>query len=418
MFKVKKFVLLGLWVILFGSLSALAQDDLGETVDNGLVALDYPSGWIFDAFTSETEDGALEPVIFLYSEQAVQDMIMAGAGFVLDAGQGVVLVNAVEDDSTSLEAAMDAFLETQGGEDDAQLGEITPFDTDAFEGLRVSLTADEGAGVIGMLGDGEVLVEFIMLAGEDSLDEFDETFEAILASIRRSERDSDGDEASDEASDTSDQDDDDALAYGDSVVGFMTRDNGDEWTFEGRAGDIITISMTALALDSYLEVFDPNGDPIAEDDDGGRGLNALIEGLELELDGTYTILARTAGGMGRGEYTLILVEGDSFTGLPAGVIAIGEAIEGVLPIGTQQSYRFVGQAGVEVTITLESDDLSMDPYLELRSADGDLLAEDDDSAGSLNARIEDFELPEDGEYQIVVRTAGGFGGGEYTLTLR
>lgn len=71
-----------------------------------------------------------------------------------------------------------------------------------------------------------------------------------------------------------------------------------------------------------------------------------------------------------------------------------------------------------VTITLESDAVSMDPYLELRSPTMRLLAEDDDSAGNLNARISRVTLPDDGIYTIVVRTFAGSGGGEYTLTLR
>ncbi|MEL6309069.1 MAG: PPC domain-containing protein, partial [Chloroflexota bacterium] len=63
-------------------------------------------------------------------------------------------------------------------------------------------------------------------------------------------------------------------------------------------------------------------------------------------------------------------------------------------------YLFVGTEGQEVTITLDSEDF--DTYLFLVDEDGNELISNDDSRGTLNSQIVDFELPYTGEYSILV----------------
>ena len=47
-----------------------------------------------------------------------------------------------------------------------------------------------------------------------------------------------------------------------------------------------------------------------------------------------------------------------------------------------------------------ADQQKLDPYVEVRDANGKKLAEDDDGAGDLNSRLV-FTAPQSGEYQIV-----------------
>ena len=83
------------------------------------------------------------------------------------------------------------------------------------------------------------------------------------------------------------------------------------------------------------------------------------------------------------------------------------------------AYIFEGEAGQQVSIVMASNDI--DPYLILLGPNGELAAEDDDSAGELNAAI-DLRLPvsgtylllansyqagESGTYQIAAQTGGG-----------
>lgn len=90
----------------------------------------------------------------------------------------------------------------------------------------------------------------------------------------------------------------------------------------------------------------------------------------------------------------------------------------------EQLYRFNGNAGDTVTITMVAEDESaLDTRLFLYTAEGyeagEFLEENDDAAdsnvGRLNSQIVDFELPEDGEYVIVATRFQGEG--DYTLTI-
>ena len=69
------------------------------------------------------------------------------------------------------------------------------------------------------------------------------------------------------------------------------------YTFDGNAGDIVTIRMTRQGgasneLDTYLTLLDPDDNPETSDDDGGLPpTNSLIKNYELQTTGRYTIAA-------------------------------------------------------------------------------------------------------------------------------
>lgn len=73
-------------------------------------------------------------------------------------------------------------------------------------------------------------------------------------------------------------------------------------TFEGTAGNTVTIRMQSEAFDTVLALLGPNGTELATNDDADRSLNSRIV-YELPSNGTYTILARSFGGSG-GTYTV------------------------------------------------------------------------------------------------------------------
>jgi hypothetical protein len=76
-----------------------------------------------------------------------------------------------------------------------------------------------------------------------------------------------------------------------------------------------------------------------------------------------------------------------------GTIRLGDTLQGLLSTGEREiEYTFEGEQGQLITITMTQVD-EMDPYLRLEDARGGVLAQDDDSAGSLNARIGPFRLP-------------------------
>ncbi|NJO40098.1 MAG: hypothetical protein HC865_05355 [Cyanobacteria bacterium RU_5_0] len=79
-----------------------------------------------------------------------------------------------------------------------------------------------------------------------------------------------------------------------------------------------------------------------------------------------------------------------------------------------ETYQIEGNQGDVVTIEANSPDF--DPYLFLLDAQGNVIASDDDSGGNFNSSIE-MELPQSGNYMIVVNTYNPNGRGRYRLTV-
>ena len=78
-------------------------------------------------------------------------------------------------------------------------------------------------------------------------------------------------------------------------------------------------------------------------------------------------------------------------------------------------HEFNLKAGKTYTFDLASDDF--DSYLRLEDADGNKLAEDDDGAGFLNARIV-YTAAADGPHRIIATTCDPGQFGAYRLTIR
>lgn len=87
-----------------------------------------------------------------------------------------------------------------------------------------------------------------------------------------------------------------------------------------------------------------------------------------------------------------------------------------LPDGSYfQVYTFAGQAGQRITIEMQSRQI--DSYLVLFDANGKQIAEDDDSGGGKNARIQ-VTLSTTGTYTLYANSYEGGKIGNYTLSAR
>ncbi|MEM9951276.1 MAG: tetratricopeptide repeat protein [Chloroflexota bacterium] len=96
----------------------------------------------------------------------------------------------------------------------------------------------------------------------------------------------------------------------------------------------------------------------------------------------------------------------------------GETVEQDVTIGdeleVEMTYRrvvelsFDGEEGQVITISASDQaDTIVDPLITLLGPDGTPIAGDDDFGTDLNSLIEDFELPEDGTYTLLVSHAEG-----------
>lgn len=89
------------------------------------------------------------------------------------------------------------------------------------------------------------------------------------------------------------------IAYGETVRGVIGQGNEfDLWTFDGAAGDTVTITMTRQngSLDTQLYLVGPDGFELqANDDANADTTDAQIADFPLTADGTYTIVATSYG---------------------------------------------------------------------------------------------------------------------------
>lgn len=101
-----------------------------------------------------------------------------------------------------------------------------------------------------------------------------------------------------------------AINFGQVVSGTINR-NTDRWNFNANRGDVVTISMRSDDFDTFLRLEDSRGTELTFNDDGGEGLNSLIEDFILPSTGRYTIVADSFVGGGEGFYQLRLSRGGS-----------------------------------------------------------------------------------------------------------
>lgn len=192
-------------------------------------------------------------------------------------------------------------------------------------------------------------------------------------------------------------------------------------TFAGSAGQSVTIDMASDAGDTYLILYGPDGNIVAQNDDAD-GSNARIQ-TTLQTDGEYTIVATSFDPEATFEYELSLSTGTGGgDGADLRNISYGETRAGELDDGdpSSDSYRgfyepvtFAGEAGDSVVVDMTAEE---DSYLILVAPNGTILAENDDFDG-IDARIE-TTLPADGEYTIVATSFDPGAAFPYELSLR
>lgn len=448
-------------VCLVGASLTLAQEDLDETLeweDYG-ITFDYPGGWTLDQ-----PDDSL-PAVFLAADEDDADSISSGGlSEPGDLNDAVIILLALpvqgavsaEDGAATFGTSIFADFEADG--DPEELDVAGGYETFIQRGFIDDVAAD----IIALDGDNDLLYIFILVAPEDLIEDSEDTIFAILDTVETSEVDIEAlgggigggtggtgggatefDCCSGRADDL-DVVEGDSLEYGDTVEGELTDDElAIGYTFEGAEGDFVTITVTtADDFDTYLVLLDEEGEEVAYNDDFEPGNYSLsVIGGELPADGVYTVVVTSFGGTGEGEFELTVDEGDGggsgsgsggSTGggstnsleqyrgvevVEAGEIAYGDTIEDeTSDDALALSYSFEGSEGDEITISLEGSDDS-DTYVALFDADGNELAYNDDFDGLNVSVIEDFELPEDGTYYIIVTSFSATDEFDFELSL-
>lgn len=190
-------------------------------------------------------------------------------------------------------------------------------------------------------------------------------------------------------------------------------------TFEGRAGQRISITMTSNQLDAYLLLYGPNQEYLGKNDDHDNSRNARID-IELPTSGTYLVFANSYGAREEGPYELTvrtspkdLTSADHLLNING---LLNEQDGRLNDDSLYDEYIFRGQQGQQVTLNLNSDDF--DPYLLLIDNQGNKIAENDDIArNNPNSEIS-IALPYTGEYRVIVNAYDHRGQGSYQVIVR
>ena len=220
----------------------------------------------------------------------------------------------------------------------------------------------------------------------------------------------------------------------------------DMWTYTGRAGETIRVTLKSTEFDAYLSVGQGDDGEFTEldsDDDGAGGTDSKVA-VTLPEDGEYAVRVNSLGSGETGAYTVLVEQGDPSevdadmemedvsdgesvaTPLPEPMpIRAGQTVQGELSVDDAKMednsyydlYTFQAKRGQRVTITMRSS--NFDSYLafgRIEDASFNTLESDDDSGGGEDSQIE-FNIPRDGEYAIRANSLFEDVTGGYSLQL-
>ena len=193
---------------------------------------------------------------------------------------------------------------------------------------------------------------------------------------------------------------------------FRTGSDAHTYRFEVIEDGRIRIDLTSAEGDSFLYLLDEDGRRLADNDDGGAGLDARVE-RDL-APGIYLVEATTVGGRGRGpaDFSLSIsyatgCEPTHLGSLEPGVDLTATASWTLDTCGSRfvvehpaHAYSFDMPQGGLVRIDLTSE--NGDPVLSLVSTSDGLIAANDDGGERRNSRIKRYLQP--GSYTVEATT--------------
>jgi hypothetical protein len=187
------------------------------------------------------------------------------------------------------------------------------------------------------------------------------------------------------------------------------------------ADGTIAAVMQSQVIDSFLTLQNADGTVLRWDDNSYGGYDAAV--IQFLPGRTYRLEARASDAIGSGYYRLDLLyaAGAGQTGCsPTGAVAAGDTVQGALaftscqyPDGTfADIYRLDVADTASLDLGLSSSDF--DAYLQVLDSKGNVIDEDDNSGGGMNALVSDVFDP--GTYFVVAKPfSGNTSAGRYTL---
>lgn len=181
---------------------------------------------------------------------------------------------------------------------------------------------------------------------------------------------------------------------------FRAGSDAHSYRFQVEEGGRIRIDLLSREADSYLYLLTATGERIADDDDGAAGLGARVE-RDLQ-PGAYRIEATTVGGRGRGAAHFSLTVGyvEGCETIPLGTLTAEADLTAngfwtletcgsrIVETHPAYNYSFMLPASGRVRIDLTSQ--NGDPVLSLTSPTAGVIGANDDGAGGIGSRIDEY----------------------------
>lgn len=183
---------------------------------------------------------------------------------------------------------------------------------------------------------------------------------------------------------------------------------------EGRPYRIYVDSFEPGPLaDPLLTLLDENGNQIAQDDDGGAGLNSYLAFTSATGGRYYAAVSGYAGGLGR--YYIRAIDTEVPGNINSDEYLDGNGDDRVNRIeipGDLDAYHVELEAGVRYTIDVRGhgDSPLGDAFVAVLNSNGERIASDDDAGAGMDARLR-FTPEQSGSYILQASGLGGSTGG-------
>ena len=199
----------------------------------------------------------------------------------------------------------------------------------------------------------------------------------------------------------------------------------DDFTFNGTANQVVLVEQfkNNSSLDSYVDLYAPDGSKIGEDDDSGGSYNSRLQ-RTLPANGTYKIRAKAySNSTGAYNVRLTLVAsqpapascGCDCEGDPRW-ISFGQTLSGsICPNSDTDTYYIALTPGRTVSLRMNRTSGNLDSYLDLYAPNGAWVASNDDGGGSQNSWLV-HAATQSGTYRIVARSYNAGSSGQYQIS--
>ena len=199
----------------------------------------------------------------------------------------------------------------------------------------------------------------------------------------------------------------------------------DDYTYSGRPGDQLVITLRSPDFDTYLAWGRGSGAAFqseSTDDDGAGGTDSQVR-VTVGSSGGYVIRANSLGGGKTGAYTLEVQSAGGAPRTGGNTIRAGESVNGRLETSDARmadqsfvdTYVYQGRPGEQILVMLASADF--DAYLRGGRMQGGTFVpvdSDDDGGGGTNSRLQ-VTVDASGSYAIQANSLRANTTGSYTL---